>query len=142
MDAGGPIHRLCGMDAGVPSVGSVGWMWASHLESMGSIAHGCILAGILASLAANLAGQASSPHRGCYTTRNTGHPTLRLPGNTRLYFLEKRGREGAKPTGPATVSGGKRALGLLSHYTHAIHRLLETDAAMGCCSLPNPILRS
>ena len=42
------------------SIGSLGWMGqGSHPESTGGITHGCPLAGILASLAANLAGLAS-----------------------------------------------------------------------------------
>ena len=42
----------------------MGWVGRSYPESMGSIAHGCTFAGILASLAASLAGLGSRPHRG------------------------------------------------------------------------------
>ena len=57
-----PVPESCTITRPEESIGSMGWMGqGSHPESTGGITHGCPLAGILASLAANLAGLASQP---------------------------------------------------------------------------------
>lgn len=60
----------------------MGWVRGSHPEGMGSTTHGHTFAGVLASLAANLARRSSRP-------RNSGRPAPRPPGTPGLAYLRK-----------------------------------------------------